>query len=134
MQALNLETIPEFMAKIPSLHTLAVQLKAEIDNDPNNTLANDLLAQLLEATSQLNDKLNGTLTDILQIGQRTLQSSKTCEDLAKHGITESGMYPVDPDGFGNGAEPVMVQCNFTTNTTEILHDHVEPDDILRYFC
>ena len=120
------------MDSIPRLRALAIELKAEAEKDLENTPTNDLVLQLMEATEELNDKLNGRLTQVLQSAQRILQSSKTCEDLAKHGITESGMYSIDPDGFGTGAEPVMARCDFTTNTTEILHDHEEPDDILRY--
>ena len=119
------------MNSIPELHALVVQLQAETDKDPGNTLANDLVSQLIEATEELNDKLEGSLSDVLQSAQRLLQSSKTCTDLANHGITETGMYPVDPDGFGIGTEPIMVHCNFTTNTTEIYHDHQEPDEIYR---
>ena len=35
-------------------------------------------------------------------------------------MTESGRYEVDPDG-PEGLDPVMVLCDFETNTTEILH-------------
>ena len=119
------------MDSLPKLNALVVQLQSETNKDPENTLANDLVSQLIEATEDLNDKLNGSLNDVLQSAQRILQSSKTCTDLANHGITESGMYPVDPDGFGIGTDPIMVHCNFATNTTEIYHDHEEPDDIYR---
>ena len=35
-------------------------------------------------------------------------------------MTESGRYEVDPDG-PEGLDPVMVLCDFETNTTEILY-------------
>ena len=45
---------------------------------------------------------------------------RTCQELASRGLTLSGLYEVDPDGEGIG--PIEVFCDFSTNTTQILHD------------
>ena len=48
--------------------------------------------------------------------------AKTCDDLARCGLTESGEYELDPDGPMKGEEPIRVFCNFTTNSTVIMPD------------
>ncbi|MCA9581662.1 MAG: hypothetical protein KC416_07685 [Myxococcales bacterium] len=34
----------------------------------------------------------------------------SCLDLFNNGVTDDGVYPIDPDGAGNGVEPFMVYC------------------------
>ena len=51
-----------------------------------------------------------------------LKLAKTCDDLARCGLTESGEYELDPDGPMYGEEPIRVFCNFTTNATVIIPD------------
>ena len=56
---------------------------------------------------------------------------RTCHELARHGVTTSGFYEVDPDGELIGHDPINVFCTFTEDgqaITEILHDS---EDIIR---
>jgi len=54
--------------------------------------------------------------------KQLLKLAKTCDDLARCGLTESGEYELDPDGPMYGDEPIRVFCNFTTNATVIIPD------------
>ena len=36
----------------------------------------------------------------------------TCDGYKKFGVTESGPYEIDPDGFGIGDPPITVYCDF----------------------
>ena len=51
-----------------------------------------------------------------------LKSVRTCQELSNRGITQSGVYEIDPDGDGIGFGPITVYCNFLTNETSIYHD------------
>ncbi len=47
---------------------------------------------------------------------------RSCDELAKHGITKSGDYDIDPDGDMIGNPPIKVFCDFVTGETLIHHD------------
>ena len=57
--------------------------------------------------------------------KQLLKLAKTCDDLARCGLTESGEYELDPDGPMFGEEPIRVFCNFATNSTVIRPDSNE---------
>ena len=57
--------------------------------------------------------------------KQLLQLAKTCDDLARCGLNESGEYELDPDGPMFGEEPIRVFCDFTTNSTVIRPDSNE---------
>lgn len=50
------------------------------------------------------------------------QVLRTCDELAKSGVTKSGEYFVDPDGAMIGHGPISVFCDFSSGTTEVHHD------------
>ena len=54
--------------------------------------------------------------------KQLLKLAKSCDDLARCGMNESGEYELDPDGPMMGKEPISVYCNFTTNSTVIKHN------------
>ena len=57
--------------------------------------------------------------------KQLLKLAKTCDDLGRCGLNESGEYELDPDGPMFGEEPIRVFCNFTTNSTVIRPDSNE---------
>ena len=56
---------------------------------------------------------------------------RTCQELASHGLTLSGIYEIDPDGADIGLGPIQVYCDFATNTTQIFHDKEEEIEIAK---
>ena len=49
---------------------------------------------------------------------------RTCEELAKHGISTDGLYTIDPDGEMIGYDPIEVFCTFDIDgnvVTEVKH-------------
>ena len=106
-------------------HDLATELKNELTNNSNDDIleAEMLAVQLHDATQNLSSMFESKhLTILLQTASRILTSARTCQDLANLGITSSGTYQLDPDGPDSIAEPIMVLCDFTSNTTEIISD------------
>merc|ERR1712126_453467 len=57
------------------------------------------------------------LEELIRIG--TLRS---CAEYSKYGLKTNGFYLIDPDGPLLGQPPFEVFCNFTSGSTEILHD------------
>ena len=37
---------------------------------------------------------------------------RSCQDYLESGVTESGIFMIDPDGVGTGSSPFQVFCNF----------------------
>ena len=58
-----------------------------------------------------------------------LRMAPTCEHLSMYGITKSGIYNINLNKDALGGKPVEVYCNFTTMTTELMHDSKESVDI-----
>ena len=54
--------------------------------------------------------------------QKNLDTVRNCQDLADLGMTNSGIYQLDPDGQDIGAGAISVRCDFSDNSTEIVHD------------
>ena len=49
---------------------------------------------------------------------------RTCEELARHGISTDGLYTIDPDGEMIGYNPIEVYCAFDVDgnvVTEVKH-------------
>ena len=59
---------------------------------------------------------------ILESKARIRFSPPTCEHWAMYGANQNGAYMVDPDGDMQGNPPFMAYCDFSTNSTEVLHD------------
>jgi len=56
-------------------------------------------------------------------------SLRSCAEYADYGMTQSGMFTIDPDGNHVGLPAFDVYCNMSTGTTEIHHDMEYPVDI-----
>ena len=52
----------------------------------------------------------------------SVDSAPTCEHWAMYGANQNGEYLVDPDGDMHGDPPFMAYCDFSTKSTEVLHD------------
>ena len=85
-------------------------------------LSNDLLAKevISNVNVQANEDVRKDVNYLKQISK--IKLARTCEELAKAGITESGDYELDPDGPMTGELPIWVACDFTTNSTTIKQD------------
>ncbi len=44
---------------------------------------------------------------------------KTCDGYVKLGMTRSGQYDIDPDGFETGEAPISVKCDFQKGLTYV---------------
>ena len=53
---------------------------------------------------------------------------RSCEELARHGITKNGVYQIDPDGELVNNDPILVNCIFDQDKviTEISHFQEKP--------
>jgi len=81
---------------------------------------NDIFKKFESRISKMEDDLEervAKLEDIIKV--TTLRS---CSEYSNFGLTTSGYYMIDPDGPLIGQEPFQVLCNFTTGSTEVLHD------------
>jgi len=58
-----------------------------------------------------------------------ITSLRSCAEYAEYGMTQSGIFTIDPDGNLVGMPAFDVYCNFSTGSTEILHDKEFPVDI-----
>jgi len=47
---------------------------------------------------------------------------RSCSEYVEFGLSITGFYLIDPDGPLVGQSPIQVLCNFTSGSTEILHD------------
>ena len=52
-------------------------------------------------------------------------TAPTCHHWAMYGMNRNGEYMIDPDGDLYGEPPFLVYCDFTTNSTLILHSPEE---------
>ena len=99
-----------------SLRAILDSHKSKIDDDGQRTR---LLAEKLNnlTRSQIAEE---SIKHLIQVSKMNL--ARTCQHLAMYGVTKSAKYDIDPDGILYGSESIEVYCDFTTNTTHILHD------------
>lgn len=46
--------------------------------------------------------------------------ARTCDDYKKlYNTSQSGYFWIDPDGFGEGDEPILVYCDLATGITNV---------------
>ena len=100
-----LGVIIEASTEIPVVQTEALPV-------PTTTIQSDQPMENLEREDCTGD---GYFKQLVKL-------AKTCDDLARCGLTESGRYELDPDGPMIGKEPISVYCNFATNSTVIKHN------------
>ena len=115
--------LSDFISTVDLANDLANELKNELADNSDDKEAEMLAAELQNATETLSMMMESKhLTILLETASKIVASAKTCQDLANLGLTQSGAYQVDPDGLDSVAEPIMVLCDFTSNTTKIIHD------------
>ena len=56
---------------------------------------------------------------------------RSCEDLKSQGVSKNGEYYVDPDGNGQGEDPILVSCDFEQGTTSVHHNVLNQTEIPR---
>ena len=102
---------------------MATELKDKLIESSSGKEAETLAVQLHNATQSLSGMIeSNSFQVLLQQAVRILTNVRSCQELANLGITQSGTYEIDLDGPDSMAEPSMVFCDFTTNSTEIRHD------------
>ena len=102
-----------------------LQLQNKVgDLDKKNKLLekkNRQLEMLNEQQTRKNNALEMNVKMLQELSKTLVVRS--CEELARHGITENGIYTIDPDGELNGSDPIQVHCKFDSGKaiTEIGH-------------
>ena len=106
----------QLLTETQSLRTILNLQKGKIDDEGQR---NRLLAEKLNnlTRSRIAEE---SIEHLIQVSKMNL--ARTCQHLAMFGVTKSGKYEIDPDGILYGSESIEVYCDFTTNTTHILHD------------
>ena len=69
---------------------------------------------------KLKHELDGRMSKLEELTK--VSTVRSCSEYADFGVKTTGLYMIDPDGPLIGHEPFQVLCNFTTGSTEILHD------------
>merc|ERR1712062_779003 len=54
---------------------------------------------------------------------------RSCEDLKRQGVSKNGEFYVDPDGNGQGEDPILVSCDFEQGTTSVHHNVTNQTEI-----
>ena len=116
-----LSLVQDVTSDIEKAHELATQIKDTTDKEEE--AIKNVAKVLHDETESLIALLNGPMSGVLAQAAKLLDGTKNCQDLANLGITESGTYQLDPDGLDEGEEPILVKCDFSDNSTEIVHDH-----------
>ena len=71
-----------------------------------------------------------TLVEKLEDRQGAI-TAPTCQHWAMYGMNRNGEYMIDPDGDLYGEPPFLVHCDFTTNSTLILHSPEEMTSVTK---
>ena len=69
-----------------------------------------------------NDNIEERLAHVEELSK--IKVLRTCEELARHGISTDGLYNIDPDGEMIGFDPIEVYCTFDAEgnvVTEVKH-------------
>ena len=86
---------------------------------PFSKLSNSLLQD--DDKNDANDDFEERLEFVEEMTK--VKTLRSCEELARHGISKSGMYQIDPDGEMISNDPIRVNCIFENGQaiTEISH-------------
>ena len=120
--------IDQFAHTIQLAHGLSSQLKDRLSESGDNKELKTLAIEVNDKTGELSSVMTQPMIMAMKEAANILRSSRTCQDLANLGITQSGRYKIDPDG-PEKERPIEVYCNFTTNTTEIAHNQTNEVEI-----
>ena len=116
----SLTVTQDVTSGIEELNELAIQMKDNADKESEEIRA--LSMQLYNQTQSLFSLVSGPMIELLKEAAKNLDTVRNCQDLADLGMTNSGTYQLDPDGQDTGAGPITVRCDFSDNSTEIVHD------------
>ena len=78
--------------------------------------------QLIQNQAEKIEELESKGTALMGRLGFSVDSAPTCEHWAMYGANQNGEYLVDPDGDMHGDPPFMAYCDFSTKSTEVLHD------------
>ena len=91
--------IDEFASTMQLAHELSSQLEDKVTEAPANREAVTLATKLNDVTQEMSSVMSaGAMIKAMIETFRILESTRSCQDLAKFGITQSGGYEIDPDG------------------------------------
>ena len=90
--------IDEFASTIQLAHELSTQLEDKVTEAPANREAVTLAVGLNDVIQEMSSVMSGAMIKAMKETSRILESTRSCQDLAKFGITQSGGYEIDPDG------------------------------------
>ena len=90
--------IDEFASTIQLAHELSTQLEDKVTEAPANREAVTLAVGLNDVIQEMSSVMSGAMIKAMKETSRILKSTRSCQDLAKFGITQSGGYEIDPDG------------------------------------
>jgi len=120
--------------KVISLSNEVVNLKDRVANlevtnsELKSIIANDNIKSSMdsEVRTAVDDMVqNKTLEERVSHLEdlAMIKSLRSCHEYSRYGITNSGLFTIDPDGDLVGLEPIEVYCNFQEQTTQVMHDH-----------
>ena len=116
----SLTVTQDVTSGIEEINELARQMKDNADHEDEEIRT--LSMQLHTQTESLFSLVSGPMSELLKQAAKNLDAAKNCQELANLGMTDSGTYRLDPDGQDRGAGPISVRCDFSDNSTEIVHD------------
>ena len=102
------ETDQEFKDMI--LEKIAVQDEKIQKQEEKNFKQDEKILQLESENAALKSKLE--VTSLMLV-------PNSCFDLWQHGVTLSQTLVMDFDGKGRGSMPITVECDFSTNATQV---------------
>ena len=105
---------------IEEINELARQMKENADQEDEEIRT--LSMELHNETQSLFSLVSGPMSELLKQAAKNLDTARNCQELANLGMTNSGIYHLDPDGQDIGAGAISVRCDFSDNSTEIVHD------------
>ena len=116
----SLTVTQDVSSGIEEINELARQMKDNADHEDEEIRT--LSMQLHTQTESLFSLVSGPMSELLKQAAKNLDTARNCQELANLGMTNSGIYQLDPDGQDIGAGAISVRCDFSDNSTEINHD------------
>ena len=79
--------------------------------------------------NKLQDDIEERLAHVEELSK--IKVLRSCEELARHGVSKNGIYEVDPDGELVGYDPISVYCTFDNGIaiTEVKHSYEKVIDV-----
>merc|ERR550519_3222647 len=119
------EGIGRFQKGSSSLGGLEIEneLQAQGKLTPFLTEVKDAVNQLIDGHNQLVQEYEDAVDEISKLKDLAkIGILRTCAEYADFGLKSSGPFLIDPDGPLAGKAPFEVFCNFTSGSTDVLHN------------